>query len=231
MAQTDGAPVHLARAARSPTIKTVHDVAAVILAAGRSKRMGAFKPLLTFGKQTVIESCIDYLRRGGVEKIVVVLGHRADELREHLRHLPLIFALNPDPDSEMNASIAAGIAKIPGPTGATLIALCDHPAVPPTVVSQLVDAWRDGAQLVIPTWQNRGGHPVLVDLRFRNELQNLDPGLGLKGLFSAYRDDVKRLPVKSPFIARDMDTWDDYCALHKEVFGEPPPEPREHYSN
>ena len=207
------------------------DVAAVILAAGRSKRMGAFKPLLPFGKQTVIESCIDYLRRGGVENIVVVLGHRADELRDRLHHLPVLFALNPDPDTEMNASIAAGIAKIPLPIGATLIALADHPAVPPTVVSKLIHEWREGASLVIPTWQNRGGHPVLVDLRFRHALQNLDPTLGLKALFSAHQDEVKRVPVDSPFIARDMDTWDDYCALHKEVFGEPPPEPREDHTN
>ena len=52
------------------------DVAAIILAAGQSKRMGAFKPLLPFGKQSVIKSCIKYLEDGGVESIVVVLGHR-----------------------------------------------------------------------------------------------------------------------------------------------------------
>ncbi|HEX5834800.1 MAG TPA: NTP transferase domain-containing protein, partial [Pyrinomonadaceae bacterium] len=62
-------------------------VAAVILAAGRSKRMGAFKPLLPFGAQTVIESCIDYLRKGGIETIIVVVGHRAEELQNRLRHL------------------------------------------------------------------------------------------------------------------------------------------------
>jgi molybdenum cofactor cytidylyltransferase len=63
-------------------------IAAILLAAGRSKRMGAFKPLLSFGKQTVIESCIDSLRRGGVaaESIVVVVGHRADELKRRLDH-------------------------------------------------------------------------------------------------------------------------------------------------
>jgi molybdenum cofactor cytidylyltransferase len=189
--------------------------------------MGAFKPLLPFGKQTVIEACIEYLRKGGVETIVVVLGHRADEVRHRLQHLPIKFALNPDPDTQMNASITAGVAKIPGPTGATLIALADHPAVPPTVVSKLITEWRNGASLLIPTWQERGGHPVLVDLRYRHELQNLDPVSGLKALFAAHRDEVKRLPVDSPFVARDMDTWDDYCALYKEVFGEPAPAPHE----
>ncbi len=193
--------------------------------------MGAFKPLLPFGKQTVIESTIDYLRKGGVGTIVVVLGHRAQELQAHLDYLPIRFALNNDPDSEMTASILAGLEKIPTRSRATLIALADHPAVPGSVVSNLIRQWRNGAGLVIPTWQNRGGHPVLIDLRYRAELQNLDPKSGLKSLFEAHRDEVKRLPVDSPFIARDMDTWDDYVALHLEVFGEPPSTPPDIQSN
>jgi molybdenum cofactor cytidylyltransferase len=187
--------------------------------------MGAFKPLLSFGKQTVIESCIDYLRKGGVETIVVVLGHRAEEVRARLGYLPVKFALNPDPESEMSASIAAALGEVPAAAKTTLIALADHPAVPPSVVSSVIETWKSGAPLVIPTWQNRGGHPVLVDLRFRQELQNLDPNRGLKALFAAHPDQVTRLAVESPYIARDMDTWDDYYALYKEVFGEPPPVP------
>lgn len=186
--------------------------------------MGAFKPLLPFGKQTVIEACIDYLRKGGVETIVVVLGHRAEELLQRLAHLPVTFALNPDPDSEMSASISVALEKVPTAAAATLIALVDHPAVPPAVVSRLISEWQNGASLVIPTWQNCGGHPVLIDLRYRTEMQNLDPTRGLRALFNAHQNEVKRVPVDSPFVARDMDTWDDYRALYQEVFGEPPPE-------
>jgi molybdenum cofactor cytidylyltransferase len=188
--------------------------------------MGAFKPLLPFGKQTVIEACIDYLRKAGVETIVVVLGHRAEEVRERINHLPVTFATNPDPDSEMNVSIAAGVQQLPHTAKATLIALADHPAVPAGVVSTLISEWQSGTPLLIPTWQNRGGHPVLIDLRYRAELQNLSPARGLRALFEAHRGDVKRIPVDSPFVARDMDTWDDYCALYRQVLGEPPPEPR-----
>jgi len=204
----------------------VSDVAAVLLAAGQSKRMGAFKPLLPFGNQTVIESCIDYLNRGGVstDSIVVVLGHRAQDVVNRLGDLSVQLALNPDPDSQMTASITAGLQKV-STAKAILIALVDHPGVPATVVSTLISEWQNGARLVIPTWQDRGGHPVLVNLSFRQELQNLDPNLGLKSLFRAHPNEVKRLPVDSPFIARDMDTWDDYVALYTEVFGVAPPSP------
>ena len=185
--------------------------------------MGAFKPLLPFGNQTVIETCIDYLHRGGAEPIVVVLGHRAVDVQEQLKTASVKFSFNSDPESEMNASIRAGVEELPVSSKATLIALADHPAVPPTVVSQLIAEWQNGSSLIIPTWQDRGGHPVLIDLRFRQELQTLDPNLGLKSLFTTHRNEVKRLPVNSPFIARDIDKWDDYLDLYTEVFGHAPP--------
>ena len=185
--------------------------------------MGAFKPLLPFGDKTVIECCIDSLREGGVETIVVVLGHRADDVRGNLTGVR--FALNPDPDSEMGTSIAAGARELSADAQATLIALADYPAVPASVVTTVIEAWTQGARIVIPTWQGRGGHPVLVDLSFRPELLNLTESGGLKALFDSHREAIRRVPVDSPFIARDMDTWDDYRALHLEATGKPAPEP------
>ena len=185
--------------------------------------MGAFKPLLPFGNKTVIECCIDALREGGVETIVVVLGHRADDVRKKLTGVE--FAVNPDPDSEMGASIAVGLRELPNDAEATLIALADYPAVPATVVSRIIEEWTKGARIVIPTWEGRGGHPVLVDLSFRPELLNLPESGGLRAFFQSHPEAVSRIPVNSPFIARDMDTWDDYRALHREATGKPAPEP------
>lgn len=194
-------------------------VAGIILAAGRSQRMGAFKPLLPFGDTTVVDSCIELLRAAGVETLVVVLGYRAEELRRHLKNSEVLFAVNPDPDGEMSSSIACGVRELPRDTKAVIITPVDHPAVPSEVVSLLTDEWRKGHRLVKPTWEGRGGHPVLLDLSFRDELLRLDPNRGLKSLFGSHIDQVKRLPVDSNYIARDIDTWDDYAALHRDVFG------------
>jgi len=210
--------------AKDQSPKTLGKVAAILLAAGRSERMGAFKPLLPFGNKTVIEACINYLREGGIEPIVVVVGHRPDEIREQLKTSSLSFAVNPDPASEMSASIACGVLQLPETTPATLIALVDHPAIPASVVTALRTEWEKGARLVVPTWEKRGGHPVLIDLSLRNELLNLDPARGLKGLFDLHQHEVRRVPVDSLYIARDMDTWDDYRALYEDVFGAKPPQ-------
>jgi CTP:molybdopterin cytidylyltransferase MocA len=204
----------------------MHQIAAILLAAGRSERMGAFKPLLPFGNKTVVEACVQYLHDSGIPKIIVVVGHRADEIRELFSTSSVSFAVNPDPASEMNISIACGIQQIPESARATLVALVDHPAVSADVVETLKAEWERGARLVVPTWQGRGGHPVLIDLGLRSELLSLNPARGLKALFEAHRDEVKRVPVNSPYIARDIDTWDDYSSLYRDVFNVPPPELR-----
>lgn len=210
---------------KDPKPKT-NAVSAIVLAAGRSERMGAFKPLLPFGPGTMIETCIENLRGGGVENIVVVLGEgpRAEDLKACLKHAGVSLAINPVPGSEMSDSIACGVRQLPAGTKAVIINPVDHAAVPPEVVESLVREWQQGARLVKPTWQGRGGHPVLVDLGFRGELLGLDPNGGLKAFFSVHQDQVRRVPVDSNYIARDMDTWDDYRALHQDVFGVPPPE-------
>ncbi|MCA1636331.1 MAG: nucleotidyltransferase family protein [Acidobacteria bacterium] len=203
------------------------NVAAILLAAGRSRRMGAFKPLLPFGGVTVVEACVANLRGAGIAEVVVVVGHRGDELREALAHESGVrFARNEEAETEMGVSIARGVEALgAGAAGdAVLIALVDQPAVPPRVVRQLLDAHiRTGARLAVPEWEGRGGHPVLVDLRFREELLSLDARGGLRALFDAHRPEVLRVPVDSPFVTRDMDTWEDYRALHAEVFGSEPP--------
>ena len=184
--------------------------------------MGAFKPLLPFGDSTVISSCLTHLRGAGVKETVVVLGHRADEVRAHLQNVNVTFALNDHPASEMSVSIARGVEQLSDDADALLIALVDHPAVSGDTIITIIDAWAEGAEFVQPEFKGRGGHPVLIDLKYRHDLLNLDPQRGLRALFDAHRDQVRRLPVDSPFVARDMDTWEDYVQLHRDALGQPP---------
>ncbi|HEX8352395.1 MAG TPA: NTP transferase domain-containing protein, partial [Pyrinomonadaceae bacterium] len=136
-------------------------------------------------------------------------------------------ALNEAAGSEMGVSVARGVESLSRGAGAALVALVDQPAVPPSEIKKLVEARRrTGARLVAPEWQGRGGHPVLVDLAYRDELLTLVPEKGLRALFDAHRAELLRVPADSPYVARDMDTWEDYVALHTEVFGTPPEESR-----
>jgi molybdenum cofactor cytidylyltransferase len=184
--------------------------------------MGAFKPLLPFGSSTVIETCLDQLEKAGAEDIVVVVGHRGDEIRAQLQQRKLAFAFNADPDAPMSTSIAYGIEQVSNGAGCVLIMPVDHSAVLSDTITQIIREWKAGHALVQPEHHGRGGHPVLIDLRYREELQNLDPNHGLRAFFAKHQQEVLRLPVDSPFVAQDMDTWDDYLSLHQAVFGHKP---------
>jgi molybdenum cofactor cytidylyltransferase len=185
--------------------------------------MGAFKPLLPFGTQTVIENSVANLRAGEVTDIVVVVGHRAEEIREKLQATGISFVTNADADTSMGVSIALGVDRLDEACGAVLIAPADHPAISGETINLIVKEWERGAALVQPEYEGRGGHPVLIDQRYFGELLHLDRERGLRGFFDQHRPETLRLQVSSPFIARDLDTWEDYVALHQEVFGEPPP--------
>jgi len=196
----------------------------VLLAAGRSRRMGAFKPLLPFGASTVVETCVESLRAAGVAEVVVVVGHRAGEVQERLAGRTFVrFALNEEAASEMSASIARGVERVAEEACAVVVALADQPAVPPSMTSELIEAWRrTRARLVQPEWEGRGGHPVLIDLSLKERLLRLEESRGLRALFEELRGEVLRVPSETPFVRRDMDTWEDYQRLHAEVFGRPP---------
>src|SRR5688500_152347 len=99
------------------------NIAAVLLAAGRSRRMGAFKPLLPFGGSTVVEACVAALREAGAGEVVVVLGHRGEEVRAALAVAPGVrFAVNEAEGSEMGVSVARGVEALPPETRAALVA-------------------------------------------------------------------------------------------------------------
>ena len=115
-----------------------------------------------------------------------------------------------------------GIELINENAKALIISPVDHPAVPHHVVTLLINEWQQGAKLIQPEHLGRGGHPVLIDLTYRQELLELDPRKGLRGLFAVHREQVRRVPVNSPYVARDMDTWEDYRRLHEDVFGVAP---------
>ena len=207
-------------------MSTDEKIAAVLLAAGRSRRMGAFKALLPFGRRSVVETCVANLLEAGAAEVVVVVGHRGEEVRAALDGETRVrFAINDVEGSEMGVSVARGVEAVSDEAKAVLVALVDYPAVPPSAIESLLQARaRTGARLVVPEWRGRGGHPVLVDLTLREELLNVVHERGLRALFDAHGAEVLRVPSDSPFVTRDMDTWDDYVALHTEVFGVPPEE-------
>jgi molybdenum cofactor cytidylyltransferase len=198
-------------------------VAAIILAAGKSTRMGEAKQLLRLGESTVLGQTIENVRRSAVDEIVLVLGASAEAIR---RRLPasslegLKMVVNPAYEQGMASSLRAGLSALDPQMGAALIVLADQPFVRPETLAQLADHYRRSkAQIVIPSYQGIRGNPVLLDRSVFAELMALEGDIGFRALFGSHPEGTVRLEVEDEGILLDIDNQEDYERLKR---GSPP---------
>lgn len=184
---------------------------AMILAAGESKRMGKPKLLLPFGEKTIIETVIESVVQSKVEKILVVLGSNREKIEKKIKNFPLEIAVNPNFQSGMLSSIQLGFQTLPENTQAVLVVLGDQPAISSAVIDKIIDAYkRTGKGIVLPVYKNERGHPVLIDMKYRNEVENLSPDIGLRGTVYNHPEDILEVEVETSSILRDIDDLEDY---------------------
>lgn len=199
-------------------------IGAIILAAGESTRMGTLKQILPWDDKTVIEASVDAACDSpGVDQVVAVLGHEADRIRAVLdkkARPKLHLTLNPDYKSGMFSSVKAGISALDPRIEAFFIAPADQPEIEPDVYEKIIRIFRDpgqSADIVIPQYQGRGGHPTLFPASLRSEIMSMPYyGNGLRDVIRKYKDRVIRVNIEHSGIICDLDTQEDYSrAMHR----------------
>lgn len=186
-------------------------VAALILAAGFSTRMDGFKPLLPLGGVSVLRRCAGLFFHAGVERIMVVAGHRADEVLAEAARFGIEGVRNPSPEQGMFSSVQAGVAALPEDIEAFFLLPVDIPLVRVSTVKTLLSRWRpDGLGVLHPAVNGRRGHPPLISMGHAQRILNWRKGGGLRAILEGLPGvDV---PVPDINILSDMDTGDDYRA-------------------
>ena len=191
----------------------VKQVAGVVLAAGESRRMGRLKALLPFGNRTVIEQVLHPLLQLDLVSITVVLGHRAEEIAAVLKALPVHLVTNPHYRDGMTTSVQAALHHITPLPDAYLLALVDQPQLGITPVQRVLTAFdQTDKGFVIPTWNGKRGHPIILAARYRQEVLALGPDQGLNLVTRSHPDDTLELPMSDDDILRDMDYQEEYEA-------------------
>jgi molybdenum cofactor cytidylyltransferase len=186
-------------------------IGAIILAAGRSRRMGTQKVLLPFRGATILEHIVDQLLKSRTNAVYVVVGYRGDRIRAALAGRPVSIVDNPDHDAGMLSSVRCGVKALPEECEAFGVALGDQPRVTTTLFDQLLDAFTSSERgIVVPLHDGRRGHPIVVAARYRPEILDRYDGVGLRGLLRAHPDDVFELPVPQAWVLSDMDLPEDY---------------------
>jgi len=186
-------------------------ISAILLAAGESRRMGRFKQLLPLGNKSFVEHCVDNLLASRVDEVIIVTGHREAEVRRIVGDRPVKFAHNEDYRLGMASSIKCGVRSLTEDSRAFVLALVDQPQIGVEVINLVIDAFERGqASIVIPTYDGKGGHPIVLDAALKEEVLNMDVEQGLRQIVRAHSDEVSRVGVSSRVILEDFDLPEDY---------------------
>jgi molybdenum cofactor cytidylyltransferase len=183
----------------------------VVLAAGRSTRMGAPKPLLEVDGESFLERAIRTLRGGGCRYIVAVLNEEADWAQRLADTTGAAVVVNDDPDSEQIDSLRLALDHVPDDAAAIAVLPVDYPRIREDTVRAVVDAFRSGgAPIVLPELDGETGHPVVLARGLFGELRDSELPEGVRSLIATHGDAVRSVAVDDRGILADVDTPADY---------------------
>ena len=188
---------------------------AVLLAAGESSRMGQLKALLDWRGKTLLDHQVDALLEGGADRVVVVLGHRADDLRPLLEDKDGVsWTHNPDYLRGKTTSIKAGLAALDATAVEEILLLnVDQPRSAADVARILAAHRASGCSITVPEYRGKGGHPIVLSSALLPELLVIDEeSQGIKAVVRRRPQAVQRVSLDNPEILLDLNTPEQYAA-------------------
>jgi molybdenum cofactor cytidylyltransferase len=183
-------------------------IAAVMLAAGRSSRMGTNKLLADVHGKPMIRCSVEAILASRVAPVIVVTGHDADAVRASLDGLSVSFVYNPDYAEGLSTSLIAGIKAVPSEADGAVICLGDMPLVNERQIDTLVSAFNpaEGRTICLPVHNGQRGNPVLWGRRYFAEIMALTGDTGAKPLIDDHAEEIVEVPALGAEVLTDIDT-------------------------
>jgi molybdenum cofactor cytidylyltransferase len=201
--------------------RSVPPIAAVILGAGRSRRMAPHNKLLVPDKagKAMIARVVDNVLSSNARPILLVTGHQAEQVEHALGGRPLRYVHAQDYAEGLSASLKAGIAAVPPECAAALVCLGDMPLVTGRMIDRLLSMYdRDeGRLIVLPTFRGKQGNPMLWDRRFFPEILQISGDSGARFLVGKYTEFVCEVEMADDAVLRDFDTTESLTTLPKNM--------------
>jgi molybdenum cofactor cytidylyltransferase len=189
-------------------------VVGIILAAGEGSRMGRTKQLLPFRGKTVLECVVNSALASSLHRVIVVLGHQADEIEPVLDKSNVTIVRNSRYDRGQSTSLIAGLRALDAESEAALFLLADQPLITPEIINLILAAYAAApCPIVLPVFAGRRGNPVLFSRETFPRIGTLNEDCGARPLFDEYAERILRVSVADPAILLDMDTEEDYRSL------------------
>ena len=187
-------------------------VAGLILAAGKSERMGRPKPLLPFRGSCFLTHVLSEASRSTLNDVKIVLGHQAETLLQTLPEIKPRALINPDYEHGQLSSLQCGLKHLSSSRiDGVMVFLIDHPIIHRGLVNQLIDAFsRNDATIVIPSFVQRRGHPMIFGAELFNELLTAPFDQGAVSVVRKHSHEILHLEVDEPGVLVDIDTPEAY---------------------
>ncbi len=193
-------------------------ISAVLLAAGKSKRMGRPKLLLPFGGSTILERTVDNISSSLVDEVIVVLGAGARDLEKVIASRPVKLVFNPDYRRGMSTSLTCGLKMVNRRAQKVMVALADQPLVDKETYNRLIEESLSSEKgIVIPVFQSRRGNPIIFSIGYRQELLGLTGDVGGREIVSRHPDDVLEVALESEGVVVNINTMDEYYCRRESV--------------
>jgi molybdenum cofactor cytidylyltransferase len=192
-----------------PTVPRAPRVAALVLAAGQSRRMGTLnKLLIEIDGVPMVRRVVEMLRKSKADPIVVVTGHQSERVAAVLRDLPVSLVHNPDYAQGLSTSLKVGIAALGAGADGALVCLGDMPRVSAAEVDRLIGAFNpvEGRGIVVPTLNGKRGNPVLWSKQFFAEMSQVAGDVGARHLIGTYPEMVAEVEMAGDGVLTDIDT-------------------------
>jgi molybdenum cofactor cytidylyltransferase len=205
---------------RDEPAKTGRNIAALVLAAGRSSRMGGPNKLLEkIGGRPLVRIVVDAALASRARPVLVVTGHQRERVEAALAGLPVTFVHNPHFAEGLGTSLKAGIAALPAPADGAVVCLGDMPQVDGALIDRLLGAFDPdkGALVVIPTIEGKRGNPVVWSRRFFPDLMAVEGDVGARHLIARYAEAVAEVPLSGTAALTDVDTPEALEAVKAEL--------------
>ena len=204
-----------------PAPEKGHRIAGLVLAAGRSTRMGGPNKLLEeINGRALVRIAAEQVLASGARPVIVVTGHQRERVERALAGLAVTFVHNPDFAGGLSTSLKAGIAAVPAEADGAIVCLGDMPQVSAKLIDRLIAAFdpERGVLVVIPTIDGKRGNPVLWSRRFFNDLMALEGDVGARHLIGGYAEAVAEVPVEDAAVLIDVDTPEALLAARTAMF-------------
>jgi molybdenum cofactor cytidylyltransferase len=195
-------------------------IAAVVLAAGRSTRMGGPNKLLAeIARRPLVRIVAEEALASRADPVIVVAGHQRAEVEKALAGLRVRIVHNPDFAEGLGTSLRAGIAAVPADSDAAIVCLGDMPRVDAALLNRLIAAFDPdrGALVVVPTFEGKRGNPVLWSRRFFPDLMAIEGDVGARHLIGRYSEAVAEVPVEGKAALIDVDTPEALSGVKAEM--------------